>query len=319
MRIRNRSVLLVGATAVTVTVASGATTAFAQNPSFSFAKPEEVKAVEWSASAEAGLIFTTGNSETTTFVGAAKAARKEGNNKFEAEATGAFARSEVLIPDESPDDDNETIDPGEIKEQDATSTKNAKGKLRYDRFLTEFNSLYVTATAGFDEPAGKDFFGGGQAGYSRQVYKDDRHELKAEVGYDFTYEDLSAGDGTSIHSARVFAGYKGALQTTTDAEGKTEATTTADASVEGLFNVNTLDVPTGDLEAGPFEDTRIIGTAGVSTKLLDNISLAVSFTAKFDNVPAPLAPFATPYTPGFVPDADKLDTLTKATLIVNFF
>jgi putative salt-induced outer membrane protein len=317
MRIRNRSVLLVGATAITVTVASGATTAFAQNPSFSFAKPEEVKQVEWSASAEAGLIVTTGNSETTTFVGAAKAARKEGNNKFEAEATGAFARSEVLIAADL--DASGTISPNEIQEQDATSAKNAQGKLRYDRFLTEFNSLYVSGTAGFDEPAGKDFYGGGQLGYSRQVYKDDRHELKAEAGYDFTYEDLSAGDGTSIHSARFFAGYKGALQTVTDAEGKTEATTTADASVEALFNVNTLDVPTGDLEAGPFEDTRIIGTAGVSTKLLDNISLAVSFTAKFDNVPAPLAPFALPYADGFVPEADKLDTLTKATLIVNFF
>jgi putative salt-induced outer membrane protein YdiY len=317
MRIRNRSALLAGATIATVTaiMASGAATANAQ--SFTFGKPEDVKEVEWSASAEAGLIVTTGNSETTTFVGAAKAARKEGNNKFEAEATGAFARSEVLIATDL--DASGTITANEIDEQDATSTKNAQGKLRYDRFLTEFNSLYVSATAGFDEPAGKDFYGGGQAGYSRQVYKDDRHELKAEVGYDFTYEDLSAGDGTSIHSARVFAGYKGALQTTTDAEGKTEATTTADASVEGLFNVNTLDVPTGDGEAGPFEDTRIIGTAGVSTKLLDNISLAVSFTAKFDNVPAPLAPFALPYADGFVPDADKLDTITKATLIVNFF
>jgi hypothetical protein len=316
MRTRNRSALLAGATIATITV-SAAPTAHAQNPSFNFGKPEEVKEVEWSASAEAGLIFTTGNSETTTFTGAAKASRKEGNNKFEGEATGTFARSNILIASDL--DASGTISADEIQEQDATSAKNAQGKLRYDRFLTEFNSLYVSGTAGFDEPAGKDFYGGGQVGYSRQVYKDDRHELKAEVGYDFTYEDLSVGDGTSIHSARVFAGWKGALQTTTDAEGKTEATTTAEASIEGLFNVNTLDVPTDDLEAGPFEDTRINGTAGVSTKLLDNISLAVSFTAKFDNVPAPLAPFDLPYAAGFVPEADKLDTLTKASLIVNFF
>jgi hypothetical protein len=317
MRTRNRSALIASATALTMTAAT-AGTASAQNPSFTFGKPEEVKEVEWSASAEAGLIFTTGNSETTTFTGAAKASRKEGNNKFEGEASGTFARSEILIAADGPDE-NTTIDANEITEQDATSAKNAQGKLRYDRFLTEFNSLYVSGTAGFDEPAGKDFYGGGQVGYSRQVYKDDRHELKAEVGYDFTYEELSAGDGTSIHSARVFAGWKGALQTTTDVEGKTEATTTAEASVEALFNVNTLDVPTGDLEAGPFEDTRINGMAGVSTKLWENISLAVSFTAKFDNVPAPLAIDGAVFTPGFVPDADKLDTITKATLIVNFF
>jgi len=286
------------------------------NPTFTYGTPEEAAAVEWAASGEAGVLYTTGNSRTTTFTGSAKASRKAGNNKLEVEATGAFARSTVRIAVESNDDG--VISADEIQEQDATSAKNALFKARYDRFLTEHNSLYVSAAAGFDEPAGKDLFGGGQVGYSRLLFKNDRHEAKAEVGYDFTYESLSAGGSTSIHSARGFVGYKGALRVETDDDGKVSTTTSAEASIEGLFNVNALDVPTGDGRASAFEDTRLIGIAGVTTQLFDDISMAVSFTVKFDNVPAPLAPFALPYAPGFVPEAEKLDTITKATLIVSF-
>lgn len=285
---------------------------------FTFQAKEDVKAVEWDASAEAGVIVTTGNSQTTTGTAAAKASRRDGNNRFAVEASGTYARS--TIRDFTDDDENGMISEDEITEDGVTSAKNAQIKLRYDRFLTEHNSLYASAAAGFDEPAGKDFVGGGQVGYSRQVYKTDRHEVKAELGYDFTYEDLAAVDqSTSIHSARFFAGWKGALHTETDAEGKVTPTTTAEASAEALVNLNPLDVSTGDGEAGFGEDTRLNGTVGLTTKLLDNISLAVSVTAKFDNVPAPAAPFALPYEPGFVPEAEKLDTISKATLIVSFF
>ena len=59
--------------------------AFADDPKFEFGKVEEVKAVksvEWDASAEFGLVLTTGNSEVTTMTGGAKASRKTGKNKL---------------------------------------------------------------------------------------------------------------------------------------------------------------------------------------------------------------------------------------------
>ena len=52
---------------VLLALATTATTAAAQtDPKFEYGKAEEVKAVEWKVSAQAGLILTTGNSRTTT-------------------------------------------------------------------------------------------------------------------------------------------------------------------------------------------------------------------------------------------------------------
>jgi hypothetical protein len=309
----------IAAAAVAAVSATSAIAAAQSNPTFSYGTRDDVKEVEWAAAAEGGLVHTTGNARTTTATGSVKASRKDGDNKFEGEASGALARARNRVGQDL--DENGTIDSeAEITDETITSAKNAFLKLRYDRFLTDNNSLYASATIGFDEPAGKELVGGGQIGYSRLVYKDDRHELKAEVGYDFTYEkQATVSDDLSIHSARFFVGYKGALQTKTDDEGKEQALTTLDASLESLHNINSLDVPTGDGEAGAFEDTRVNGQVAVSTKLWDDLSIAVSFGAKFDNVPAPAAELAAaPYAAGFVPEAEKLDTITKASLIYSF-
>lgn len=308
----------IAAAAFAAVTASSAIAAAQANPTFNYGTRDDVKEVEWAAAAEAGLVHTTGNARTTTATGSLKASRKDGDNKFEAEANGALARSRVRVANDV--DGNGTIDSdGEIDDDTLTSAKNAFLKLRYDRFLTDNNSLYASATVGFDEPAGKELVGGGQVGYSRLIFKDDRNELKAELGYDFTYEkQATVDDSLSIHSARFFVGYKGALQTRTNAEGKEEALTTLDASLESLHNINSLDVPTGDGEAGVLEDTRVNGQVAVSTKLWDDLAIAVSFGAKFDNVPAPAAELDLPYGAGFVPEAEKLDTITKASLIYSF-
>ena len=179
-------------------------------------------------------------------------------------------------------------------------------KGRYDRFLTKKNALFISAGVAADKPAGKELVGNGQVGYSRRIFADEKHELVGEVGYDFSYEDLVAGDAVSIHSLRAFTGYKGKLREDVGVEG----------SLEALFNVNTLDTPTG--EASAFEDARVNGQVAVTAKLTDHISFAFSFAAKFDNVPAPLPPFAIPYDDGLVLKADTLDTITKASLIVQF-
>ena len=54
---------------------------------------KDVKLVEWKATAEAGVVFTTGSSESTTATGGLKASRKSGNNKLELEGSAAYARS----------------------------------------------------------------------------------------------------------------------------------------------------------------------------------------------------------------------------------
>lgn len=273
---------------------------------FTFEKPpDDVKPeVTWTATAEAGLLVTTGNSDTRTLSAAAKATRTDPKNKLDASFGIAYARSTILVAADANGDN--LIGPDEIDEQSTTTANSWLGRVRYDRFLTSHDSLYATGSIGADPPAGKDLFGGGQVGYSRGLYVSEKHTVVSEAGYDFTYEDLAAGEALSIHSARVFLGYKGTLRTDTAAE----------LSVEALSNLNTLQ--TVPEESDAFEDTRVNGVAAITTKLTDDISFAFSFTAKYDAVPAPRPAFAGfAYEPGFVPLADELDTITKATLIVS--
>ena len=280
------------------------------NPKFVFTPEEEraalaeVEEVEWKATAQAGLITTTGNSRVTTFTGGATASRKANKNKFALEANAAYARSSIFLAVDG--NASGTIEPNEVSRPTQTTTRSWLVKGRYDRFLTENNSLYGIAAASADRPAGKELVGNGQLGYSRQLYEDHIHLLVAETGYDFTYEDLVAHDGQAIHSIRVFGGYTGKLSPDTGLEG----------SVEALFNVNSLDTPVGEVEA--FEDNRVTSRLSLTTKMTESVSFRFGFEAKFDNAPAPRPPFELPYAPGFVPLADELDTKTEATLIVNF-
>lgn len=278
------------------------------NPTFSYGNADDVKdvkAVEWTATAEAGLIVTTGNARTTSLAATARAARIDPRNKLEAQLSLAYARATIRGAADA--DASGAIEADELVETATTTTNAWQSRLRYDRFVTGENALYVAALASADRPAGKDLVGGGQVGYSRRLFKDEHHEVVAELGYDFSYEDLAVGDPLSIHSARAFAGYKGTIDDKTAVEG----------SLEALTNLNTL--ATLPEESSAFEDTRASVVAAVTTKLTDDVSLSVSVAARYDTRPAPLPPFGVPFAPGFTPVADELDTITKATLIVSLF
>lgn len=280
------------------------------DPSFKYATAddraalEKVDVVKWEAAMQAGLLLTTGNSRLTSFSAGLTASRKEKNNKLSLEADAAYGRSTILIGADA--NGNGALSPDEIDHISATTTKSWLLKGRYDRFLTENNSLFVAAGVSADRPAGKALIGNGQLGYSRQLYHSGPHTIVGEAGYDYTYEDLvAASSGVSIHSLRGFAGYKGALGDDTS----------VDLSVEGLFNINSVTKPTGTFDA--FEDDRVNSKAALTTKLSTRLSLRFSFEAKYDRAPAPRPALAIPYEPGFVPAADKLDTKTEATLIVS--
>ncbi len=279
------------------------------DPKFEFGKAEEVekvKDVEYNASAEAGVVFTTGNSETTTATGGFKAARKTGRNKFSVDGNVTYARAALRVIEDR--NGNGQIDnEDEIRTTRQVTAETFAGRIRYDRFLTKYNSLFIAALGSRDLPAGKERVLGAQAGYSRRLYKSDTVESVAEIGYDFAFEDLVAGDGVAIHSLRAFVGLKAAL---TDG-------TTFDASSEVLSNLNELDLPTRTEPVELGRDTRVNLKAAVSAKLGKNTAFSTSFEARFDNRPAPLK--IDNLAMGFVPEASKLDTVMKASLIYTFF
>lgn len=291
------------------------------NPKFDFAKPEEVKVVEWKSQAKGGLLITTGNSSTTNGSVGASVSRKEGSNKLALEGNLAYGKSRITSAT-TPD----TTMPTQVLLQNHTieTTNNWLAKGRYDRFFTLNNAGYALGQAGADKIAGKSFAGGGQIGYSRQLVKDAKNLLVAEIGYDFSYErylpvPMKTVDPVSIHSARVFVGEALKLS---DATGIT-------GSVEALFNLNkegaAINVNTNTPGVDAFKDTRINGKLGLTTTLRKCLSIGVGFTLKYDQNPAPRplpaglpATAVVTYGADTGPFSDKVDTQTEVTLIYTF-
>jgi len=250
-------------------MAGGTALAQPADPTFELGKKDDVKDVkdvEWTAKGEAGLVSTTGNSKTTTVSTGLNAIRKDKDNKLEASLVGTFARATIRTVADA--NGNGVIDPDELHSNSTNSAEDAAFKLRYDRYLTELDALYVTGLIATDRPAGKNLIGGGQAGYSRGLYKTDAQEVLAEIGYDLSYLRLADDTSTTIHSVRVFAGYK----------AKLNKIASLDAAVEALFNANRITI--GTENAGVFKDSRINGNIALTASLSSKLTLAASFAQR---------------------------------------
>ena len=275
--------------------------AFAQaNPTFTYGKPEEVKAgapppppVEWKAVAKGGMTLTTGNSQTTNGTLALAISRQESANKFAFDAGTAYGQSNQLVAVLGPDTSADP-DPTRWWSTASSAMRSPRPTPGRPRRATTGSSPPTTpatppAQAAADRIAGKSFAGGGQIGYSRQLYTSDVHLCVSELGYDYSYERYVAQPGrtldpVSIHSARLFVG-----ETL-----KISPTSGATASVEALFNLNreakALDVgsrppPTQGVAA--FHDTRVVGKLGLTTTVLARLSVGFGFTLRYDQNPPP--------------------------------
>jgi hypothetical protein len=292
--------------------------------------PPPAPPAEWKVQSKGGLLLTSGNSQATNVTFGINGSRKEGNNKLSLEGGMAYGRSKNLYAHTVRDQGAENaavID--YLDRKTVVSTNNWAAKGRYDRFLSENNTAYASTQWAGDKIAGKTLFGGGQVGYSRQLYKSEMHLVVAELGYDFSYERYvqPAGkkvDPVTIHSARILLGEVLSLTETT---GLT-------ASVETLLNLNketkAIDASNGEKGVKAFNDTRVNAKLGITTSLWKKLSLGLSFAMKYDQNPAPRpVPASSDALPGDTVSypgtyvswafADKYDTLTEATLIYTFF
>jgi hypothetical protein len=282
-------------------------------PKFSFVTPEPKveDVVDKKLSARGGLVQLAGNSKVLTATMGAQGAYQARSNRFSGDAGFAYSRSAIVVVADS--NANMLVDEGELSKQSQTTSKLFQAKGRYDRFFTLNNSAYLSVQALSDVPAGKELVAGGQVGYSRQLYKNDRHRTVAELGYDLSLEQAAAADAdlVQVHSARVFAAEELKLS---DATGLV-------LNVEALFNLNNETAPApGYQEPAALEDTRVVAKAGINTKLWENLAFAFSFGLRYDQAPAPLKPPpGIPFAPTFRPLARTWDTTTEASLIMTFF
>jgi hypothetical protein len=292
--------------------------------------PPPAPPAEWKVQSKGGLLLTSGNSQATNVTFGVNGSRKEGNNKLSLEGGMAYGRSKNLYAHTARDQGaNNAADIEYLDRKTVVSTNNWAAKGRYDRFLSENNTAYASTQWAGDKIAGKSLFGGGQIGYSRQLWKDDLNTVVVEVGYDFSYERYvqqpgKTVDPITIHSARILVG---------DVLSLTE-TTGLTASVETLLNLNkeTKAIDAGDGKTGvsALSDTRVNAKVGITTNLWKKLSLGLSFAMKYDQNPAPRpVPASSDALPGETVSypktyvswafADKYDTLTEATLIYTFF
>ena len=324
LRSRSHRLVLSAALLASSLLARGA--AAQSEPKFSFGKPEEPKpdapppAVEWKAQIKGGFLLTTGNSQTTNGTMALSASRKQGSNRLTIDAAGAYGRSNVLIPVFGDPAMPTTIT--DLDRRTVVSTNSWLLKGRYDRFVTTNNSTYASGQVASDRIAGKEFVGGGQLGYSRQLLKTDVHLLVAEIGYDYSYESYvqqpgKTLDAISIHSARLFVGET--LKMTPESG--------ATVSIESYFNLNketkALDASNGGVGVAPFHDTRIIGKIGLTTTLRKRLSIGFGLTVRYDQNPAPIpvpsgSPAGSAFDPTFTPFAEHTDLISEMNLVYTF-
>ena len=136
------------------------------------------------------------------------------------------------------------------------------------------------------------------------------HLLVAELGYDFTFQDNVTPNSLNldIHSLRMFAGHTITLS-------KEVGILTG---VEVLGNLNSLPGYTANTTVGAFGNTRVNASAALNARIWKNIGFQISFLARYTNNPAPLPAISGfTFADGFVPRAQRLDTVTSLSLVIT--
>lgn len=232
----------------------------------------------WTLSA--GGILNTGNTRSIAASLASRFLVQRSRNMVSGDLQIAYGEASLR-------DDNGDFGPYQ------KNTENYNAQARYDRFLTDWDALFLAGRFRSDQFAGIDSRIQGQLGYLRELYKQLNQRLWGEVGYDLTLDnfhpdpllDPDTGvelDGTqTVHSARLFLGY----------DNHVTKTLTFLTGVEGLFDVEDRD------------NVRIQSITEISSDIADNLQFGLNFTLRFDNVP--------------VAGAEKLDTLTTLNLIYS--
>ena len=177
------------------------------------------------------------------------------------------------------------------------NSRNLNSRLRYDIFLTANDALFIAVAHRWDSFAGLQTRVQFQAGYLRNLIKNESTRVWLEAGYDFTFDNrqnsanqrviCSEADVANpllpectrvvrnfqdIHALRLFYGATHAFN-----ENVTGAT-----GVEFLVNLNELEGG----EADRFEDIRLNWEASLNARLVENLAIEVKFRLLYDRVPA---------------------------------
>ena len=246
---------------------------------------EEVKKPETHITGELGGSFASGNSNFYTVNGLLNGSHKFKKNQFSLIAGVNLGGAQPLPVVETTTGGGTVEVPPAEPDKYIENVRRLYTDARYDRFLSDKDSLYVLAGAFHDKYAGYDIRAHEQIGYSRLFVDNDKTKFRGEIGADWAQEDYfdETIDPNFQHiiAARIMLGVK---QNFNDK-----------VSFEDIFEAyeNVIDL----------EDLRILNTAALTSTLSGKLSLKLSHTLIFDNVP--------------VEGLKKLDQTTMVTLVVS--
>lgn len=224
-----------------------------------------------------GGLFSAGNARTVALTSFLKARFRRDEHQFTGAAAVNYARA------------------GKKGEEIDTTVENYQGLLRYDYFFTNQWSLFLQSTLRRDRFQGLDMRLNIDPGVAYYFFNTKTHRLQAELGYDLQHDVRRDQDRVqpppappldktqTLHNARGFLGY----------ENKLRKEVSLIASFEFLQNFQDI------------ETFRFVADIGLKSNVADNLALATTYTARYENKP--------------LPDVAELDSIASLTLVYSLF
>jgi len=241
-------------------------------------KPEQFAQRETQVIAELGGSVATGNVVYYTVNGAVVASHRWKKNKLSG-AMGIHVGKAVADSDGDGHLDRSERNVGLVE-----NSRRYDAESRYDRFVGEKDSLYVLVGGFVDPFAGYDLRTHEQLGYSRQLVKNDSTGWVVEAGADYAQENYV--EGVDPNTAQVIA-----IRLMTAITHQFSENVAVGDTLEVYENVVTP------------ADVRVLNTGFATSRISDKLSLKLSHTLTYDNVPVE----------GFQP----LDQVTMLTLVAT--
>ncbi len=232
------------------------------------------------ASVSAGGLSSSGNSRLVAFTGSGGFDWRGGSNGVGATLVGNYGRS--------------APPGGEM----ATTTENAQGRVRYDRYVLDDASLFLLVTGRHDRFQGLAFRLNLDPGFKYLFVNRPSTALWAEAGYDFQY-DTRTREGREVrddmgvlidrlsrhdtdHSARIFLGFRHDFNDKTALSNGIEYLQSFVHSKQYRFNYDVL----------------------FTAKVWGDLAVGAGFDARYDNQP--------------LPTKEKLDTTSTLSLVYAY-
>lgn len=250
---------------------------------------EEAQKAETDLSAEVGGALVSGNAIYYSLNGSLVFSHKWLKNKLRADARSNYSAGKA------DGDGDGTLDDAERAISNQELARKFSSDIRYDRYLTKKDALYLWVGGMHDPFAGYDVRIHEQLGYARDVVSNDKTKLSTEVGFDWAHEFFTEAqlEGNNfledsdtyenVLAGRVGVGFSHAFN-------------------ESVSFTDTIDTYVNVMDPA---DTRVLNAAALNTKLSGTFSLKLSHQLTFDNVPVE----------GF----QKLDQASMVTFVASIF